>query len=158
LLLLGYHLLATNTLGQPDSAWFDDPLDISRFSAHLVIPRGILVMIGVPLLARHATMVAIYSMCPTVWLSISVGDIAGSSSTARAAGAVGRAAAAAFISVPFVLVASSLLLPSTMLLPRPSTIVVVVVVVLVIIVGLGECGILGRRIVCICCHVLLHHH
>ena len=99
-------------------------------------------------------MVAIRAMSLAVWFSISVGDVLRSASSARAAGAVGRAAAAGFIAIPMVLVASPLLFLISPLLPCPSAIIAVV---LIVIICLGGCGILGRSSVCICCYVLLHH-
>ena len=70
------------------------------------------------------------------------------------AGAVGRAAAAALVSCPIVLVALPLLLLTATDLARSSTIVDVV---LVIGFCLGGYGILGQCSICICCHLLLHH-
>ena len=125
-------------------------------SAHAIVYCGIRVVVGVAVGAHHIAMIVISPMGPTVWLSISVDNVLRSSSSARAAGAVGRASVAGFIAIPMVLVASSLLLLLLIspLLPCPSAIIVVV---LIIIICLGGCGILGRSSVCICCYVLLHH-
>ena len=122
--------------------------------AHAVVPCGIRVVVRVVVGAYHAAMIAICPMDPTVWLSISVGDVFRSAPSVRAAGAVGQAAAAGFTSIPMVLVASPLLFLISPLLPCPSAIIAVV---LIIIICLGRCGILGRCSICICCFVLLHH-
>ena len=133
---------------------FDDSLTVPGVAAHAVVPCGNRVVVGVVVGAYHAAMIAIRPMGPTVWLSISVGDVLRSAPSACAAGAVGWAAAAGFIAIPMVLVASPLLLLISPLLSCPSAIIVVV---LIVIICLGGCGILGRSSVCICCYVLLHH-
>jgi len=80
--------------------------------------------------------------------------IVGSSTTARDAGAAGRAAAAIFIFVPFIFDTSPLLL-SVALLPRPSTIVVIVLIIVVGLIGCDILGGVGYAFAGICCIIII---
>ena len=117
LLLLRLDIDSPDVFQEADGARFDDSLDVPGVAAHAVFPGGVRVVVGVAIGTYHAAMIAIRPMGPTAWFSISVGDVLCSASSARAAGAVGRAAAAGFIYIPIVLVASPLLLLISTLLP-----------------------------------------